>query len=281
MTWAEWLDADAWRRPGTPAIQMPPTIASDVMPLVTNPDVSVLQLTRLIAKDQVLATRVVCLANTASLAPMQEVRAINEAIVRMGTAAVRQVVFAVCFGSKVQGDGVYGAQGRLLADHAVGTAYLARMVAEHANRDPEEAFLHGLLHDIGKLLLLKLAKDSPTLGGPEPLATEVEAECARRHAAVGASLLAEWGLPRSLCESVRHHHEPWTATEHRDEAGLIYVANKLSHRYGFGCPPSDDSAAVALLNDAECQRFQLTGAWLARADAYAPGLFQIARQIVQ
>ena len=90
---------------------------------------------------------------------MQEVTTVNDAIIRMGTGPVRNVVLAVCFTSRLQGAKVYGPQGRDLMEHSIGTAYLARLVAERLGQDADEAFVCGLLHDMGKLLLLKLARD--------------------------------------------------------------------------------------------------------------------------
>ena len=69
-------------------------------------------------------------SNSAYCAPMQEVTTVNDAVVRMGTGPVRNVVLAVCFTSRLQGANVYGPQGRDLMNHAIGTAYLARLVAE-------------------------------------------------------------------------------------------------------------------------------------------------------
>ena len=54
------------------------------------------------------------------------------------------------------------------------------------------------------------------------------------------------------------------------------MANRLSHRYGFGCPANDES----LLADPICSRLGLNEAWQADLDRRAPGLFQVARQIV-
>jgi putative nucleotidyltransferase with HDIG domain len=276
MTWPEWIDSGQWRVSKDIGAPMLPALVADVMPMVTDPDVSVLRLARIIAKEQMLATRVLRMANSAYCAPMQEITTINDAIVRMGTSSVRNVVFAVCVSSRLQSD-VYGSQGRELADHGVGTAYLARLVAEHAGFDPDEAFIQGLLHDVGKLLLLKLARDFTKFGGVLASQREVDACVAERHATFGAEILREWQLPSRLQEPVRFHHNPDAAGEFRDQADITYVANRLSHRYGFGCPADDPDD---LMLDAVSVRLGLTPDWLAQIDRRAPGMFAVARQIV-
>jgi putative nucleotidyltransferase with HDIG domain len=280
MSWVNWIESGDWRGSHDIAMPMLPSLVPHVMPLVVDRDASVLRLARVISKEQVLATRVLRLANSAYSAPLHEVTTINDAIVRMGTSAVRNVVLAVCFASRPSND-VYGGHGRELADHGVGTAYLARLVAERAGIDPDEAFMHGLLHDIGKLLLVKLAADFTRFGGVLPPPAEVQAFVAERHAALGADVLCRWQLPARLQEPVRFHHRPAEASAFRPNAEVVYVANRLSHRYGFGCPPDTRKEdEEELLRDPIAVELGITQEWLADTDRRAPGLFAVARQIV-
>ena len=275
-TWAEWVESGEWADAGDSAMPMLPALAADVMSLALDPDVSITRLARVITKDQVLATRVLRLANSAYCAPLQEVTTVNDAIVRMGTGPVRNVVLAVCFTSRLQGANVYGPQGRELVDHAIGTAYLSRLVAERAGVDADEAFMCGLLHDMGKLLILKLARDFIKFGVPTPSAQEIDTVCRDRHPQIGARLLRQWQLPSALEGPVQYHHDPAASTTHGLESSVTYLANRLAHRYGFGCPADETN----LLEDAICTKVGLNETWQADLDRRAPGLFQVARQIV-
>jgi putative nucleotidyltransferase with HDIG domain len=275
-TWSDWVESGSWADSSDAAMPMLPSLAADVMSLAIDPDVSIARIARVIAKDQVLATRVLKMANSAYCAPMQEITTVNDAIVRMGTGPVRNVVLAVCFTSRLQGANVYGSQGRELMDHAIGTAYLARLVAEKVGEDADEAFMCGLLHDLGKLLLLKLSRDFIKYGAPTPSALEIELVYKERHPEIGAQLMRQWQLPGALEHPVRFHHNPDAAGDHKPQATVAYVANRLAHRYGFGCPADEAN----LLEDATCTRAGLNEAWLADLDKRAPGLFQVARQIV-
>ena len=275
-TWSAWVESGDWADSSDAAMPMLPALAADVMSLAIDPEISIARIARVIAKDQVLATRVLRLANSAYCAPMQEITTVNDAIVRMGTGPVRNVVLAVCFTSRLQGANVYGAQGRELMDHAIGTAYLARLVAEKLNEDADEAFMCGLLHDLGKLLLLKLSRDFIKYGAPTPSTQEIEKVYKERHPEIGARLMKQWQLPEALEHPVRFHHDPEACPHHKSQATVAYVANRLSHRYGFGC--TTDPAN--LLDDPICTSVGLNDAWLADLDRRAPGLFQVARQIV-
>jgi len=275
-SWSDWVESGEWADSSDSAVPMLPALAADVIDLAMDPDIGIARLARVIVKDQALSTQVLRLANSAYCAPMQDVTTVNDAIVRMGTGPVRNVVLALCVTSRLQGAYVNGPQGQDLMDHAIGTAYLARLVAERVGVDPDEAFMCGLLHDLGKLLLLKLARDFLKIGAPTPSTQEMDTVCRDRHPEIGARLLRQWQLPEALENPVRYHHDPAAASAaHNQGAAVAYMANRLSHRYGFGCPRED----AELLEDPICTRLGLNETWLADFDRRAPGLFQIARQI--
>ena len=73
---------------------------------------------------------------------------------------------------------------------------------------------------------------------------------------------------------------PAGADEYRTYAEVAYVANRLSHRYGFGCDEDPQDQRDDLLADQWFTHLRLTPAWLADLDRRAPGLFAVARQII-
>ena len=275
-SWSEWVESADWADASDAVMLMPPALAADIMGLVIDPEVSIARIGRVIAKNQILATHLLRLANSAYCTPPRKVTTVNDAIVEMGSGPVRNVVLAACFASRLEGASTDDAQARGLMDHAVGTAYLAHLMAERLGIDADEAFTCGLLHDLGKLLLLKLLRDFLKYGAPTPSAQEIAQVYKERHPEIGARLLRQWQLPEALEQPVRFHHEPDACTTYTNEALAVYVANRLAHRYGFGCPAD----AANLLEDDVCVRVGLNEAWLADLDCRAPGLFQVARQIV-
>jgi len=273
------LPADALRaRLDSPdvAIPMLPDFAHRVIDMVSDEDVSVAQLASVVSKDQVLASRLLGLANSAYFAAMSEISTVQEAIVRMGTAAVRNLVVTVCFYSRMQDRNVYGERGKPLLEHGIGTAYMARLVAEWADSDEEEAFMYGLLHDIGKLVILKAAYDVRRQVGT-PIPDDVLDEVMREmHPHVGAVVLRRWRLPSMLDEPIVCHHDWQLAKVAPKKAAITYFANRLSHRYGFGSAPE----TADLLADPVCAYLNVDAAWLDQTDKHAPGLFEVAKKIL-
>lgn len=264
-----------WLRFDDVGLPVLPTVAQRVIELAGDPSASVATLANIVSKEQVLASRVLAYANSAQHCPLGNVSTVRTAIVRLGTGIVRGVVMAECFASRLYDPGTYGETGRALADHALGTAYTARLVAERVGIDLEEAFLCGLLHDVGKLVVLKLARDHERRSGRTLEREDVETAMTAHHAALGGLVLKKWRLPDALDEPVRFHHDYASAPTRRRETATLCLANLLSHRYGFGCPADD----VNPVDTPVAAELGLDGPWLERMDARAPGLVEVARQI--
>jgi HD-like signal output (HDOD) protein len=276
-TWSDWLESGAWVAIDDTSIPMLPSLASEVMTLTMDPDVSAIQLARVISKEQVLAVQVLRLANSAYAGARREISTLNEAIVRVGTRAVQSTVLTVCAASRMKEASVHGGDGRALTDHALGTAMLAWLTAEPLGVAADEAMVYGLLHDIGKLALLSLRKSFVDGGGAMPSPEESEAAIREWHPTVGEWLLGRWQLPMVLRQAVLYHHAPQNCQQFPVEARNAYLANRLSHRFGFGCPPTPDDA---FLDDPICQELALTSEWLDEVSRRAPGLFATTRNIV-
>lgn len=254
-----------------------PALAERVIAQAAAPDTPVWRIAGVVSKDQVLASRLLGLANSAYCAPLSPIATVTEAIVRMGTAAVRNLVVTVCFTSRMYDQHIYGPHGQALVEHGLGTAYLARLVAERGGVNPEEAFLYGLLHDIGKLVILKAVFDESRRSGARPPAPVVDQVMAEEHAGLGARVLERWQLPREIVEPVAWHHHPDCAPTSRCKALVAHLADRLSHRFGFGVPARPDALVV---DDPYAREIGLDEAWLADIDAHAPGLVQVAKSIL-
>lgn len=263
-----------WEHSADTVIPMLPAMASHVVDLALDPEVSATRITAVVSKDPVLATRVIQLANSAFSAPATEISSIGEAVVRMGTGPVRNVVTAACLSSLAADPKIYGRRGREHIDHSIGTAYLAWLIADRAGEPPDEAFLYGLLHDIGKLVILKLARECEH-SVAAPAEEDVELVLSEMHPAIGGYVLQQWGMPRRLHDPIVWHHEPDGAQTRADAAAVAYVANRLAHKYGFGCEPE----TADLLADPVFQRLGMDARSLEKLDLHAPGLFEVARKI--
>jgi len=139
--------------------------------------------------------------------------------------------------------------------HSIKTALIARQLADYTDgiEEPEAMFTAGLLHDIGKLLLIErfpeemLAAEKTMIRRRiDELSAEIS-QVGLTHTAVGEALMQHWGLPDILVECARYHHETVHDGPNRRATHLVYLANRLSAYV----PPLDDSETLAILEDIE------------------------------
>ena len=119
-----------------------------------------------------------------------------------------------------------------LWQHSLDTAMAARTVALCEKISParaEEAFLAGMLHDVGKVVF---ATRAPALNDdPGGAVEERTAQMDAHHAEVGAYLLGLWGFPNSIVEAVAFHHSPSQAAgDGLTLPRLIHIADRLVHQ---------------------------------------------------
>lgn len=209
--------------PATPAIISALTgLTSDV-----NSDVE--RITKAIQADQSLTAKVLKLSNSSFYGRAREVKTVKEAILILGFMTLHSLVIATATHSLYQKNARDKTVDKLW-EHSLATAIACRLIAQTVMHPAvEEAFIGGLLHDIGKLVLAHKMTDyyraivqKVEETGGKFLEFE-EAEFGFNHAMIGMLLLQKWSFPDLLCEAVLHHHEPSGANG--GPAPLPYLIN--------------------------------------------------------
>ena len=222
-----------------------PQVAVQVLRIAADPDASTDELRRVIATDLALTAQILKIANSAMFGMMREVRTLTQAIMTLGFSTIKSVVIASS-AKNLYSRGNAGLQERLMWEHALTTAMAGRAYGKALRfARPEESFLGGLLHDIGKSVMgLKfpdrygiLVRSAYNDGGD---LMEMELETfGFDHTMVGEALLHSWNLSSSLEEVVRWHHEPTSAREEdRVLTALVALGNLLAleQKVGVGRP---------------------------------------------
>lgn len=218
-----------------------PQVAAQVLRLVADPDSSTDDLQKVISRDQALTSQILKIANSAMFGMMREVRTVTQAIMTLGFSTIKSVVIAAS-AKNLYARGSVGLQERLLWEHAIVTALAARGFARLL-RYPraEEAFVGGLLHDIGKSVMgIKFPDRYGTLirqvynGEAETRELELDT-FGFDHCMVGEALLRSWNLADSLETAVRWHHEPAQAPgDQQILTALVALGNQLALGQGKG-----------------------------------------------
>ena len=229
-----------------------PVIALEGMKRALQPAGSIQDLAVIAELDPPMAARILRAANASAFGRPGNVTSLHEALATIGYAGLRDIVLSASaleiFAERKQ---EYGLDVQGLWMHSIGTAVWARRLTGLADPalDPEEAFLAGLLHDIGKVALCthlrsryrEIVRRARERG--EPLHRVERERLGYDHADVGQWVLEHWALPAVFRDTVQQHHAV-TGTfprspHHVHLCRIVHLANRLAHC--FGPPPDDES----------------------------------------
>lgn len=178
---------------------------------LTQPDVHLRKVASIIARDPGCAAKLLQLVNSAFFGLAREVTRVDEAVAYLGLSRVRDVVLiaevASMFHSSAPGLERIAEE---INDHSMAVAAIAKQLVRPACS--HDAFIAGVLHDIGRLALAVTVPDQygdlerRRRAGEDIVPLELQ-QFGATHADVGAYLLRLWGLPFSLVEAVARHHD--------------------------------------------------------------------------
>ena len=219
-----------------------PVVVSKMIEMVDNPKTSTASLARLISIDQSLTAKILKLANSAYYGFPREISTVNMAIVVLGFNTVKNMGLSLSVFDMFK-----DAEGGALFDvskfweHSIGCGAASRMIARRMKyRFVGEAFVAGLLHDIGKVILNQYVHKEfmETLRlaslGKVSLDEAEEEVMGTGHAEVGSWLAEKWNLPKIIVESITFHHEPWEAKAEPLLVAIVNVADYLCHLCNIG-----------------------------------------------
>lgn len=201
---------------------------------------------RLVLADQGLTANLLKLANSAAYGHRRRVTTVTDAVVIMGLSAVRSLAIsshtAQLLERSLPG---YGMGRGALWRHSLSVAFLSRRLSGGAGTAAEEAFVAGLLHDVGKVVLsdaLGDAFDELTRAAQSGRCALCDSErdmLGFDHADLGARIAATWGFPERLVEVIGLHHRPEEAASAPDLASCVALADTIEHALAAGIGPGD------------------------------------------
>lgn len=227
-------------------IELPtmPEVLLKLNEVMADPDKSAADVAKVVTADPAVSTNILRIVNSAYYGLQVRVASVSLAISVMGfnmtkKVALKAAVFSA-FGKRREKIQHFDPTG--FWQHAVWVGVAARVLAgaSRAFHDmhPEDAYIAGLLHDIGKILLMEkaapryLAMLRKSVQQKRP---EVDAEMEDfgfTHADVGSVLAIKWSLPEDLAIAIRYHHAPARDPFHRSLSSLIHLADQLAWRAG-------------------------------------------------
>ncbi len=250
-----------------------PEVTLKIIELVEDPSSTAQDLHNVISNDPALGSRILKVVNSAFYGLPGQIGSINRAIVLLGLNAVKNIAIAASLAKLYRGGQLCpGFSARDLWTHSIASAACAKLVADTIKLGlPDEAFLGGLIHDIGIMVEMqadrqKLIEVVNALGLDKdgvPARDMIEAEeriFGANHQDFGRGLCEKWKFPKSFSYVTGSHHNPLDLPEqNRMLACVVYVADRIaaSQNAGFRLDVCDTTVDPDVLDALKMSANQL------------------------
>ncbi len=231
-----------------------PFVAKRALEIVGDENVSIAEICHVIEKDQTITTSVLKIANSAFYGLRSEVTSIRQAVMGLGLKALRNIVLAVS--TKLQYK-KFGITEQLMWEHSIGAALAARHIVSSRWKDLEEsAFLGGLMHDFGKVIMnnecpqaFSQVMQNIYNDGDVSLHAE-DMLFGYNHTDIGSMVIRKWGFPNVFVQVLEHHHLHKGSLAGFDDPAIarviacVHIADNMCKRLGIGYRTPDMAVPV-------------------------------------
>lgn len=211
-----------------------PVVVMELLGNLDRDDTSISMLADKVSRDQALTAKTLRLANSSFYGMQSKVTTIQQAIAILGFNSVRTLVTAAAIIGNFSGSTHASFDVESFWRHSIATALSAKALARHLRVNQDYAFMVGLLHDIGRLVLAtrspqQFAEVIVWQAGKDCLMLEAErAVLGLDHTTVGRALAEHWKFPLLLQKAIESHHAP-DAQEPGSLAAVVHVADCMVH----------------------------------------------------
>jgi putative nucleotidyltransferase with HDIG domain len=215
-----------------------PHIAAQVISKLSEPDSTARDIHNLMQKDQALAARVLKVANSPYYGASRSISTLRDACMFMGFDAIRSLIMTAVM------KGMFSSVSlseKLIWEHTVGVGLAARIIGDEVSfQRKEQAYLAGLMHDVGKAALLLR---SPAVmrdvmqevynDGADFFDVELRL-LGFTHTDVGQMIADKWRFAIEIEDAIANHHQPGQAKSAPELTHIVSVANSICHKLEVG-----------------------------------------------
>lgn len=245
---------------------MLPVVATELMVLTRRPGVGAADVTKTLGRDPILAAAVLKLAQSPLYAARVPPTSLAQAVSRLGFATVRDLVFQVALDLRVFRAEGYKELMERVRRHSVVTAHIMRLLGSYTKLPADQAFLCGLLHDVGLGGVLLVLGEMPPPKRPSLIA--MSTALSEMHHEAGVMMARMWQLSPDIQLVIQHHHAFERTTMNHPLVAALTVAESIAEDIGYGVNDinavnNDVASASATIDPVDHQRaetaYQLLG----------------------
>ncbi len=232
-----------------------PLVAIKLLELLRQPDTELRELVTTLSLDPAVSARVLKMANSVFYDQQRQVTTVERAIIIIGQNTLRNMALDSSLRNAKR---TYGLLERRLWENSIGSAVGCRLIAGAVGGiEVEEAYLAGLLHHIGKTVMIN--RDKAAYQEVQHIVDNGEGELidverglfAYSHDKVGAALLDFWNFPEHLIAATHHHHNIEGLADEDPElytlCSIINLAGGFCRYFGIGYPRPDEKVELGML----------------------------------
>lgn len=219
-----------------------PSVLEKIVKLTSNPNVDFSQVEKAISTDPVISTKLLRIVNSAYFSFFREITSLRQAIVVLGLEATKNLVYGTSIINS------FGRETKIASfpleefwKYSVACGNISRTLSSLLDYSFfEEAFLSGLVHAIGKIVVARYMPsefEQAILAAAEdgcPLAEKERELIGFDHTQIGHQLGQKWRLPKMLNEVVLHYQEPALAEDHKELAAIVRISSIICRIHGIG-----------------------------------------------
>ena len=205
-----------------------PEVAAQLLKLTSDVDCGVAEIVALIKRDQSLTSHLLRIANSARYSTGVTVSSIQQAVVRLGLLCVREVVVLISCQCRIFDVPGFEDQVRMSFRRSLATAAFAQEIARIRRLNVEEAFLAGLLHDVGRPILFQALADRRRRFGLIASDVQVCNVSEKFRIPLAARLITSWNLSARVVEAVQYQERPLDAPSCSIQAATVQLASALA-----------------------------------------------------
>ncbi len=212
-----------------------PSVLKQLSTIIENPKISLNEISHFVSKDPALTTKILQMVNSALYGFPGRISSVNHAVMLLGLNVVKGLLLSVSV-FEIMHKAMMG-----LREHSIGVAIASKVIAQKKGlKEPEEVFVAGLLHDVGKVILILMYPEEYDKAVKESEASSIAIFDTERyhfsetHAAVAGWLSEKWHFPKKLCDCLANHHRPQVSTLAPLETSIVHMADILVKARGIG-----------------------------------------------
>lgn len=236
-------------RTGRAALPVLPQVAEAALRLANDPDARIHALAELVDTDPPIAARFMSVANSVAYWRGLLTSSTQSAIVRLGLANTRDLLFQVVYAASAGGLKRYQIQVQKSFKRSVVAAVAARTAARELGIESEYDYMSGLLHDIGEARIYRILDGLPNRVSDTKLVQDL---VRRYHTAAGAEVAMAWKLPTEIVDACAAHHDPKAAAV--PHVRLVMIADAVVEVLEAGRSPSFERFEALLVDVSVARR---------------------------